>query len=128
MMMLLSLLDEVLIEENLRHLSLFFILICHLRLFYCQHDLLFFFIYCISHNYPLQYLNPNIFLNLNTADYFVLKILHERTRSKQRTSHHRKDMGHAHRMEKSLKPEMSEKPSALWQKREVFLVGSWVIL
>jgi hypothetical protein len=42
-MILLWLFDEMLIEEDLSHLSLFFILKCYLRLLYCQHDLLSFF-------------------------------------------------------------------------------------
>lgn len=36
-----------------------------------------------------------------------------------RTDIHSRDMAHAHNMEDKLKPEMSVKPSALWQKRQV---------
>merc|ERR1711916_390796 len=35
----------------------------------------------------------------------------------QRIKNHRMDMEHAHHHEKNLRPEMSVKPSALWQKR-----------
>ena len=39
--------------------------------------------------------------------------------SNQRAAYHARDMNHAHCMEEKLRPEMSEKPSALWQKRQV---------
>jgi hypothetical protein len=37
----------------------------------------------------------------------------------QRIKNHEQDMNHSHTMEAKLKPEMSVKPSALWQRREV---------
>ena len=38
----------------------------------------------------------------------------------QRIKNHHKDMGHAHTLERMLRPEMSVKPSALWLKRKNF--------
>lgn len=38
-------------------------------------------------------------------------------REEQRVKNHQKDMEHAHFLESRLRPEMSVKPSALWQKR-----------
>ena len=35
-----------------------------------------------------------------------------------RTEIHSREMTHAHNMEDKLRPEMSVKPSALWQKRQ----------
>ena len=40
-------------------------------------------------------------------------------RMNQRIKNHEQDMNHSHTMEAKLKPEMSVKPSALWQRREV---------
>lgn len=37
----------------------------------------------------------------------------------QRIKNHQQDMHHSHTMEAKLKAEMSVKPSALWQRREV---------
>lgn len=44
--------------------------------------------------------------------------------SEQRLKNHKKDMRHTHAMELKLKPEMSVKPSALWQHREHFTNNS----
>jgi hypothetical protein len=38
--------------------------------------------------------------------------------NRMRIRHHTVDMGHSHCMEEKLRPEMSVKPSALWQKRK----------
>lgn len=46
----------------------------------------------------------------------------------QRLKNHDKDMSHAHRLEERLRPEMSVKPSALWQKRQVQMVYVCVYL
>lgn len=40
-------------------------------------------------------------------------------RTDQRVRNHMKDMSHAHLLETRLRPELSVKPSALWQKRQV---------
>lgn len=46
----------------------------------------------------------------------------------QRLKNHSDDMAHAHILENKLKPEMSVKPSALWQKRQVCEYLLFVVL
>ena len=55
----------------------------------------------------------NILLN------FIVIFICSKCSAELRTEIHSRDMAHAHNIEDKLKPEMSVKPSALWQKRQV---------
>ena len=50
---------------------------------------------------------------------FIVTFICFKCSAELRTEIHSRDMAHAHNIEDKLKPEMSVKPSALWQKRQV---------
>lgn len=49
-------------------------------------------------------------------------------RTDQRIKNNKNDMYHAHNLEEKLKPEMSVKPSALWQRRQVSYFSVYLII
>ena len=54
-----------------------------------------------------------------TIIFIIFNVFFLMYRMTQRIKNHQQDMHHSHTMEAKLKAEMSVKPSALWQRREV---------